>query len=839
MPTSDRLVDELAAAILDGSELDWAAAESNSDPAARPVVEQLRVLAAIAAVARSDHERASASLDAPEQWGHLRVLERIGHGAYGEVYRAWDTRLDREVALKLLPAASGDRASAVIHEGRLLARVRHPNVVTIYGEEKIEDRIGQWMEFVAGHTLEELLDHGKVVGAADAIGIGLEVCRAVSAVHGAGLLHRDIKTHNVMRAQDGRIVLMDFGAGREFDDNASSDLAGTPLYVAPEVLEGQPATIRSDIYSLGVLLYHLVTGSYPVHADTVRGIRRAHEGGERTAVQTARSDVPSKLARVIERAIDSRPERRYESADALAADLVALRPRSRTVRFAYAAGVIVAIILFVGAAWEAAGRRVGSSTTPSALLTRLAGFKSVGAANVNPAERPIIAVLPFQNLSAEPDTDYFVDGLTDEIIRNLAAIKGMEVRSRTSSFAFKGTPRNLRDVGRQLGVNLVFEGSIMRSGSRLRINAQLVRVADDVPLWAERFDRDVKDVLAVQDEISRAIVNKLQLTLGRGKRRYNTSFDAYEAYLRGRYFWNQRSPEGLKKAIEYFQAAVRIDPGYADAYAGIAGAYGPLGYFGYMPPGEALAGMRPAVTRALAIDGDHAEAQAARALLLAIHEWRLAEAEPAFRRALTLDPGDATAHNWYAQYLSATGRRDEALAASRRAIELDPLSLAVNSGFGGRLYWARRFDDAILQCRKTLELEPGYDSARRWLALAYVQQGAYQQAVRELERDRSGSVQTPPALADLGYVYARAGRARDARRIITELTNRSAHEYVSPYALALVHAGLGDNDRAFEWLERAGEERTPRLVFLNVEPVFDGLRGDPRFAALRRHLGVP
>jgi len=876
VPPSERPIDDLADAILDGSPIDWMAAESSSDGTAQLLVGQLKVLAAVAAFARGDHERASASLDeaersradlhrsttpspstlshippsrvdpkvadAPVMWSHLRLVERIGRGAFGEVYRAWDTRLDREVALKLLAAesSSGDRAaSAIIHEGRLLARVRHPNVVTIHGAEQIADQIGLWMEFVRGRTLEQILDQRKVVSAAEAVAIGLELCRAMSAVHGAGLLHRDIKTHNVMRAEDGRIVLMDFGTGRELDDDASSDLAGTPLYLAPEVVQGHRATVRSDIYSLGVLLYHLVAGSYPVQARTVREVRHAHERGERIAVQTARSDVPSKLARVIERAIAARPERRYESADALAADLAALRPRPGIVRLAYAAGVAAASILVVGVGWEVAGREVGSSRTPSALLAGFAGLAPVGPVYVSPAERPTIAVLPLQNLSAEPDSDYFVDGLTDEIIRNLAGIKGLEVRSRTSSFAFKGKRRDLRDVGRQLGVNLVVEGSIMRSGSKLRINAQLVQVAGDVPLWTERFDRDLKDVFAIQDEISRAIVSKLRLTLGRGQRRHDISFEAYEAYLRGRYFWNQRSAEGLRKAIGHFQAAVRLDPGYADAYAGIAGAYGPLAYWGHVPPGEALAGMRAAVTRALAIDDDLAEAHAARALLLAFHEWRLADAEPAFRRALALNPDDATAHSWYAQYLSATGRRDEALAESRRAIELDPLSLWINTALGTRLYWARRFDAAIGQCRKTLELDPAYFRARTCLALAYAQRGAHEQAVRELEGDGSGRAQPSVVLADLGYVYARAGRSHDARAVITELTNRSTREYVPPYALAVVHAGLGENDRALEWLERAGEQRSPRLVFLSVEPMFDGVRGDPRFVALRRKLGLP
>jgi TolB-like protein/Flp pilus assembly protein TadD len=838
VPADDPLIDDLADAILDGTPIDWPAAESSADGTDRTLVSQLRVLAAVAELHRQEPKVANA----PVLWGPLRLTELIGRGAFGDVYRAWDTRLDREVALKLLPAgpSPGDRAaSAIIHEGRLLARVRHPNVVTIYGAEQIENQVGLWMEFVNGHNLEQILDQGKVIGAAEAIDIGLELCRAVSAVHGAGLLHRDIKTHNVMRAEDGRIVLMDFGTGREFDDEASSDLAGTPRYLAPEVLQGQQATVRSDIYSLGVLLYHLVTGSYPVQARTVREIRGAHERGEWIAVQTARSDVPSKLARVIERAIHPDPARRYQSSDALAADLAALQPRSRVVQLTYAAGVGAALILVTGVAWEVAGRQAGSSRTPGALFARLAALNTVGATNASASRRPTIAVLPLKNLSAEPDSGYFVDGLTDEIIRNLAVIKGLEVRSRTSSFAFKDKARNLRDVGEQLGVNFVVEGSIMRSGSRLRVNAQLVQVAGDVPLWSERFDRELEDVFAIQDEISRAIVDKLRLTLGRNQRRHDVSFAAYESYLRGRHFWNQRSAAGLRKAIDHFQAAVQLDPGYADAYAGIAGAYGPLGYFGYMHPSEALAGMRAAVTSALAIDDDLAEAHAARALLLAFHEWRLGDAEPAFRRALALDPDDATIHSWYAQYLSATQRHDEALAETRRAIELDPLSLWLNTALGSRLYWARRFDEAIGQCRKTLELDPAYFRARTCLALAYAQRGEPEHAVRELEHDGSSRAQTPSLLAELGYAYARAGRSTDAHKVITELTDRSAREYVTPYALALVHAGLRDNGRAFEWLERAGEERSPRLIFLSVEPAFDGLRGDPRFATFRRKLSLP
>ena len=401
MMQDDAELHQLASAIADGAKVDWESTESGAaDESIRPVIRELAVIAAISEVHGSvplpgEPPAATSAADSfPEMlatWGTFRLLEKVGEGAYGEVYRAWDTRLDREVALKLLPPGFGDEAApatSIIEEGRLLARVRHPNVVTIYGAERIDNRIGLWMEFVKGRTLEQILEQGTVLSPSETVAIGLELCRAVSAVHGAGLLHRDIKAHNVMRSEDGRIVLMDFGTGRKLDDDASLDLAGTPLYLAPEVLLGQPATTRSDLYSLGVVLFHLVTGSYPVHGRTVREIRGAHEGGQRTAVQVARPDVPPKLARIIERAIDPRPERRYESADALGAELAALMPRPKIVRLASAAGVAAAVILVVGGGWEVVGRQVGSWRTPSALLM---GF--------TPAARPVIAVLPFKNLS--------------------------------------------------------------------------------------------------------------------------------------------------------------------------------------------------------------------------------------------------------------------------------------------------------------------------------------------------------------------------------------------------------------------------------------------------------
>ena len=690
------------------------------------------------------------------------------------------------------------------------------------------------MEFVRGHTLEQILDQRKAVSAAEAVDIGLELCRAVSAVHGAGLLHRDIKAHNVMRAEDGRIVLMDFGTGRELDDDATSDLAGTPLYLAPEVLQGQRATVRSDIYSLGVLLYHLVAGSYPVQARTVREVRRAHERGERTAVQTARRDVPPKLARVIERAIDPHPERRYESADALCADLAALRPRPRIVRLAYAAGVAAASILVVGVGWEVAGRQVGSSRTPSALLAGFAGLNTVGAANVSPAERPIIAVLPLKNLSAEPESEYFVDGLTDEIIRNLAVIKGLEVRSRTSSFAFKDKQRNLRDVGQQLGVNLVVEGSIMRSGTRLRINAQLVQIAGDVPLWAERYDRELKDVFAIQDEISRAIVNKLRLTLGSGQRRYDTNLEAYELYLKARVLVGRGGSFPAQQAVKLFERAIARDPSFAPAYAGLADAYAaasteiqdPLRPT-VIPPETALALMRPAAETALQLDPLLAEAHAAMGLLYSRKlDWQ--KAEESFRRAIDLNPSlTAIYTNYSSSTLLPLGKVDEAERLLRAAFQSDPLSLEVRRGMGVAADHRRAVRGGDRQPRARANGRPRLPICRpasRESSDVCRQAGGGVTPMGDEERK-------PGWQHWMAYAYVMAGRRADVERMA------AAHNH--PYRLAIIYAALGDKDRALQALDRAADIVPHRVAHLVRYPEMAPLRDDPRFAAVLRKLGLP
>jgi len=843
---ADRLVDDLADAILDGTPIDWTAADSSAEAAARPLLKQLKVLAAIAnlhqatpAIASTLSERLSSAEhqhgDAPEHWGHLRILEPVGSGASGDVFRAWDTRLDREVALKLLPASrnSDDRApSSIIHEGRLLARVRHPNVVTIHGAEQIGDRIGLWMEFVRGHTLEQLLQRQTVFSAADAVEVGLELCCAVSAVHGAGLLHRDIKTHNVMRAETGRIVLMDFGTGRELDEDAPSDLAGTPLYLAPEVLQGQPATIQSDIYGLGVLLYHLVTGSYPVHARTLRGVRRAHERAERTTVRTIRHGVPRKLARVIDRAIDPQPERRYPSADALRAALTALQPRARLRRLAYATGVVAALVVVVAVGWEVWGRQVGSARTPGTLLAGVVGLSPIGDANLSPVGHPVIAVLPLENLSAEPESDYFVDGLTDEIIRNLAVIQGLQVRSRTSSFAFKDKPRNVHEVGQQLAVNLVVEGSVLRAGSKLRVNAQLVQVAGDVPLWAERFDRELKDVFTIQDEISRAIVNKLRLTLGRGQRRYDTNTETYELYLKGRTLLERMDHrQASARSAELFQQVIDADPSFAPAHAGLANAYASMSHnrlFQGISSAQAHPIMRLAALKALQLDPLLAEAHAAMGYVSA-REFDWQKADQSFRRAIDLNPSLTQSYTLYSRTtLWPLGKLTEAERLLQQARAADPLSLDVQRETASVQFYIGRYGEAIKTLQRIRAVEPNFPWVDWLLGRALIFTGRPAEALA-VHEEPSG---IPPGTEWDAHAYVMAGRRDEAERLAARHQNY-------PHRRAIIYAALGDKDRAFEALDQLALLEPHRVVDLLAYPELAGLRGDPRFAALRRKFGLP
>jgi serine/threonine-protein kinase len=815
------LIDQLAETIADGGPVDWAAIYAGADPADHPVLDRLRVLSAVATVHwrnNASGQGAPAATDAaaqPQSWGHLRLLERIGQGSFADVYRAWDSRLDREVALKLLHAAPAEEqddapAATIIHEGRLLARIRHPGVVTIHGADRVDGRIGLWMELLHGRTLEALVQEGLRFTPEAAARLGVELGRAVAAVHAAGLLHRDIKAQNVMQTDDGRVVLMDFGTGRELTE-AATDLTGTPLYLAPEIFDGGPASVKSDIYSLGVVLDHVLSGSFPVDAPTTPAVHMAHQRGERVRLDVRRTDIPVGLRRVVARATDPNPVARYASAGELVSDLEALtarpeRPRRR--RFIAAAAVLATAV--VASTWSVVWRTSDLIVPPGALAPA--------------AGRTAIAVLPFRNFTADPDLGVMADGLTAEIVGRLAAIDGLDVRSSSSVFALPSfSSGDLDAVGRMLDVTLALTGSVLSSNERIRINVELVRVADGAVLWSDVFTEDDRRFVAAHDAIALAIVNRLRLRVASGQRRYEIDPDLHYLFLRARGLLARRHTENAGRAAELFEQVVARDPSFAPAWAGLASA---LGAFSLAVPAEALPPPDPrmdeAALEALRLDPFLAEAQAAVGSLHARdREWE--SAEVAFREALRLNASLTWIHtDFVLSTLLPLGRLDEGVALLEEARAIDPLSLDVRRVLALLQVDAGRYEAAIGNARWVLDRDPAFPYADLWLARALMLSGRADEARPILERD-------PNWFGYLGYLEATSGNRERAEALA------AAHPE-SPGRQMLIYGGLGDADRAFTALDRTADVYWWRAATWMHRPELAVLRNHPRLEALKRRL---
>jgi serine/threonine-protein kinase len=826
------LLDDLVAAVLDGTAVDWASAESSANAAAKPIIRRLRLVASVADVHRrvsslsADRTTEPPHAGTPASWGHLRLLEQIGHGAFGQVFRAWDTRLDREVALKLIPAGDSsdvDAGPSVLREGRLLAKVRHPNVATIYGAEQIGDRVGLWMELVRGQTLEELLKSGASFTPDEVVRIGRDLARAVAAVHAAGLLHRDIKAQNVMRDDEGRVVLMDFGTGLE-RTRSSPDVAGTPLYLPPEVLAGGPASEQSDVYGLGVLLFRLLTGTYPIVGASVHDVRDAHERGRRKRVREVRKDRSRRLARVVDRAIDPRLHVRYDGAEALAAALEPLSRESRRRRTAYALAVTGCVAL-IGLSWHVMSRRTDVGGRQSVAEFRLGPPTSPWWSAPRAASRPVIAVLPIGRRGRE---DPLADGLTYELRDRLAAVEGLAVVGAASAFEFGQSSASLVGVHDQLGADFVVEGEPQRSTRGLRFTMRLVRTADSVTLWSEVFETEPGRLSWMPDEVARAIVDRLSLRPGRDQRRAVSDPDAYLEYLtaRGRlarYFHQS------EEVARLFESAVTKDPSFARGWAGLAAALGwsiRLKAPGETPP-DIEAKLRHAALEAIRLDPELAEAHAAIGGLRALDgEW--AEAEASFARALELNPSLTETHTDAALLLLfPLGRFDHALELLELAREINPLSLHVHRVVACMQVESGRpnlYDDAIRTARWAIERDPELEWTDVCLARALMLTGDLDGADRVLRA-------RPQYWYLRGYLLAIRGLHAEARAIA------DAHPE-APARRMLIHAGLGELDRAFDLLEQVSAVNRWRAATWMQWPEIAMLRADPRYAELRKRLGV-
>jgi serine/threonine protein kinase/tetratricopeptide (TPR) repeat protein len=804
----------LAKAIADGTVVDWNAAAA-ATPANREVIGQLRVLWAFARA----HEQADVLIDpssaqhrAPPSppigtWAQLALLERLGAGSFGEVYRAWDPQLEREVALKVVGSNSADAldTSLIAREGRLLARLRHPNIVTVYGAAIEQGRVGLWMELIRGITLEQALSNRGTFSAREASLIGLDVCRALAAVHRAGLLHRDVKAPNVMREDGGRIVLMDFGTGREIEAHTTNaDIVGTPLYLAPEIFRGEPASVRTDVYSVGILLYYLVTSSFPYPAKTVDELRERLKMGKPIKLRDVRADLPASFVRVVGGAIADDPEERYESAGALEQDLLDALDEMQ------------------------GGRRPLAVPAPRAAGARLGRI-------------PSIAVLPFVDLNREKNLEYFADGISEEITNSLTRIPGLRVAARTSAFQFRGRTEDIRRVGDALNVETVLEGSVRTTDGRLRVIAQLSNTTTGYQLWSERFEQPFENVFAVQDEIAEAVVRTLRVQLG-GDHEVRSSrhtLGAYTSYLKGRHLWNKRTEPELLKSLSFFEAALRDDPQYALAYAGLADAYATLGIYGALPPAEVASKARAAANAALSLSERMPEAFTALGCLSAVYDWDWPEAERLFRHALALNHDYPTAHHWLAlNVLVPLQRFSEADAELRIALELDPLSRAVTTSIGMAAFYSGRYEDAVADFTATLEIDDAFPLAHAFLAQTYTELGRHDEAIASATTALQLSGASPEIQACAAYVYGRAGQTERAHELLEGLIALAKRRYVSASLLAQASVSVCDHNVTMKWLQEAHQQRSADFAWIAVRPAFARLQMDSRFRALCEGMGL-
>jgi serine/threonine-protein kinase len=780
---------------------------------------------------------------------HFRVRDVLGCGGMGVVYRAEDVRLGRTVALKfLLPQYSLDAHAKerFLQEARASSALDHPNVCTVH--EAGESEHGQLflaMGCYGGETLKARLARTGPLPLADAVEIARQVVLGLGAAHAAGVVHRDVKPGNLMLTPGGTVKILDFGLAKVRDLHLTSpeQRPGTVAYMSPEQLQGKALDLRTDLWSLGVVLYEMLTGRTPFGGghdlSTVYNI--LHE--EPAPPSTRRKEIPKALDQLVAKLLRKEPQARYATAAEVLAelDVGAAAPahepkRRRPWRLPLPQPARVALVSLLAVAGAVAGV-VGMRSRAGIGLPERQGTRSAVTPLPSPARaQASIAVLPFADLSPERDQEYFSDGMAAELISHLSKVEGLKVAARTSTLQFKGSNLDIREVASKLGVAHVLEGSVRKAGDRLRITVQLVSAENGYQLWSETYERHLSDVFVVQEEISRAIAGALNVRLAAtpiARRLTEKEAMAYDLYLRGRNSLRQHTAEGTREAAESFRKALVLDPTLARAYSGLADIeFNPS----LAAPGERFRRSRAATVRALALDSTLAEPHVSMAWIAMWYDRDWKTAERHFQRAFELDPSYPTTYNWYAGFLSATGKLDEALAMIRRAYERIPSPS--NAVFvGARLLWLGQPEAAIEYCRGALSADSTLFMARWCLGRAYLQLGRFDNAIREFQHpgiDYLGIYQG----GYLGYAYARAGREAEAHRILGALRERmSSGEYVAPTELAVIYIGLGEREQALHWLEQHEADRGAR-IFLKVDPIFDPLRSEPRFQQLLRRLGL-
>lgn len=729
---------------------------------------------------------------------HYRIIEELGGGGMGVVYRAEDTKLKRTVALKFLPpdlTRDPDAKQRFIHEAQAASALQHNNICTIHDIDETEDgRMFIVMDLYEGETLKKKIERGPLK-IDEALKIATQVARGLARAHEQDIVHRDIKPANIIVGRDGSTKILDFGLARSGSSpliTGTGDTLGTAAYMSPEQARGDAVDQRTDIWSLGVILYEMVTGRRPFPSEYAQAAIYAVINERHPSIHSTQPDVPAALEKLIDRCLEKQAAERFHDA--------------------------------------------------GAILEALRHIETGNREKHEPATRSI-AVLPFADISPDQDNKYFSDGLTEEIITRLSRLQKVKILSRSSVMHYERGVKTTRQIGAELNVQYLLEGSVRKHGTSLRITTQLIDASQDAYLWAETYNGTMEEIFDIQEDVASRIVKALKVRLTPDdrrtlKRRATVNTGAYQLYLKGRFFWSKRTTEGIQTAIRHFEEAIEKDPLFAPAWAGIADSYIISTEFPNLSRQEMYAKAKAAARRALEIDNRLAEAHSSLGLLAMMNEWDWPKAEKEFRLAISGSPNYSTAHHWFAELLLCQGKTKEALAEISLAVELDPLSAAALKDKGVLHYYARDYDSAIEYARKALELDPNISGAHRILSLAYQAIGKHTEAAAEHGLWSEKSKMGLEEVAARAYCYADAGRKDEARELLKHCPPMESVSGNLARSIALVYIALGEFDQAIAWLERGYETRAESMALLRIDPKLDPIRSDPRFASLLAKMNL-